>query len=255
MGTISLTTIGPDGLANASAPVESNFQTIKNLVNGNLGDANFKEMSLGKLLASGASQGALPFHNGTVWTPGLAPTSTGDLMQWDHTLKRWGPSATGALTTGDLLQWNGTGWADVTPVEAELPGAEIAYGEKTSNQTITATTTDVISLGAVTYVNEPIYLEFSAAAVSVPGAVGVNGVTFSVWDDTTELFDIGHIAAGADAATDITVPIRLARKITPSAASHTYKVRVKRGLVNGTLLAGAGTAGTYVPAWFRAVYA
>ena len=69
MGTINLVTIGPDGQPNASGPVDSNFQTVQTVINGNLDDSNISSVGPGKLTPGGATEGQMLAQLSGNWTP------------------------------------------------------------------------------------------------------------------------------------------------------------------------------------------
>jgi hypothetical protein len=114
---------------------------------------------------------------------------------------------------------------------------EVAYAEITSDVSVTATTaaspTDVVSSGALTYTAVPHIIEWFSAGVA-PGAG--NTTIISLWDGSTH---INRIATHSESIS----PSRGAHRITPTAASHTYRIRAHRLVGNGTIRAGAAAAG------------
>jgi hypothetical protein len=118
---------------------------------------------------------------------------------------------------------------------------EVAYVEFTADVTIAgvaeATPTDIVSAGAITYVANPIIVEFFSPRV----LVNTGGV--SLWDGT----DLGRLGRSAGSAL-IDGPFYAWRRFTPTAASHTYKVR---GWGNFTAEAGAWGVGTDGPGFIR----
>lgn len=121
---------------------------------------------------------------------------------------------------------------------------EISYDQITADVTVSATTeaspTDVITASAHTFSGSQIvYVEFFAPVLA-PGAS--SALILNLWDAST---DLGRIAVAANA----NVPCLVRRRLTPSAGSHTYKVRGWRDVANGTVFASSPR----VPAYLRIV--
>jgi hypothetical protein len=121
---------------------------------------------------------------------------------------------------------------------------EVAYVEFTSNVTTTtnveATPLDIVSSGAITYVANPILIEFFSPYVTIAGSGGI-----SLWDASTDLGRLWSNVSGEG-------PVHLARRLTPTAASHTYKLRLwETGGTTSTVHAGAGGVGVTLPGFIR----
>lgn len=119
---------------------------------------------------------------------------------------------------------------------------EVAYTEFTASvSSSSATLIDVVSAGAVTYTGAPIFIEFfSPYVLSQAGGGRVALVGDGV--------DLGNIVAGgADGSTGGS------RRLTPTAASHTYKIQICGTGGGGTSTATAGTGGvaTNMPGFIR----
>ena len=72
----------------------------------------------------------------------------------------------------------------------------------------------------------------------------------NLWDDTTDLGRIAHIANPA--AGSLGLPLYGIRELTPTAATHTFRIRAWRVTANGTVTAGAGGVDpAYVPGFIR----
>ncbi|MCR4331731.1 MAG: hypothetical protein NUV34_03355, partial [Sulfuricaulis sp.] len=129
-----------------------------------------------------------------------------------------------------------------------VAGAELAYGQITSNVPVTATTAAgadvVVSSGAVTYDGTPVYVEFYAPIA----LAGTNYITFVLYDGATLL---GIVAQNRTLNISVNAPV----KITPSAGSHTYQIKAYVDAGSGTVYAGAGTGGAAFPASCRVVKA
>lgn len=121
--------------------------------------------------------------------------------------------------------------------------AEIAYGQRTSDVNVTATSsataTDLgITTGAATYDGTAVVVQFSAAAVDR----GTNSINIALYDGASMVIDrlCQTNSSGAQALNGF-------YRFTPSAGSHTYLVK---GWVDaGTGVVYAGT--TRVPAFCR----
>jgi hypothetical protein len=131
--------------------------------------------------------------------------------------------------------------------------AELGYAEFTSTVTsagnTVGTATQIVSLGAITYEAVPIMIEFSCARTSPASA---NSTYFVLRDGTTVLGTIAEFQAGS-----LGQPVKAQRRLTPTAASHTYNVAFWV-VTTGTATATAGTGGAAgdstarMPGWIRA---
>jgi hypothetical protein len=129
---------------------------------------------------------------------------------------------------------------------------EVGYAEITANVSSSATTVgtavQVVSLGALTYQNAPHIIEFSCPRLNA----SASNTTLVILRDGTTV--IGTLADPA--ATTVQSPCYISRRITPSAASHTYNIALWNVAGTSTVLANsggaAGDATTLFPAWMRA---
>jgi hypothetical protein len=133
--------------------------------------------------------------------------------------------------------------------------SEITHNEFTSNKTVTATAEasadTVVSATAHTYDGSTDVLIhfFAAEARPSAGTIGQT-LTFYLFDGSSSIGEIGKIIT--QAAQNANQPISLWRKLTPSAASHTYSVRaIVNGATSGVVVAGAGGSGAVVPGFIR----
>ena len=159
-------------------------------------------------------------------------------MPWTHISTH----ATGYLYTATDLN---NAWNNLTFLE------EVAYVEFTSDVSVTATTVgtanQIVSAGAITYEAVPHLIEFHVARYTAPA----QATNFILRDGTTGLGTLTQIAASDNEGS-----LYRARRLTPTAASHTYNVAAwLGGAGTGTVKAGTGgTAGdgsTYLPGWIR----
>lgn len=153
-----------------------------------------------------------------------------------------GAAITHILTKGGLDQYL---------TEKASAGAELGYAEITANLTVPvvaeASAVTVVSAGAITFDGTPVLIDFFCAGVT--NASGAT-VIATLWDATTNLGFFGQdtLAGGSGV-----IPLRLSRRLTPSAGSHTYIVKgYSVGGGAGTVNAGAGGgAGAYPPTFIR----
>lgn len=118
---------------------------------------------------------------------------------------------------------------------------EVAYVEFTATvSSSSAVLVDVVSAGSVTYAGFPILVEFYSPYVAIVST----GRLALIGDGT----DLGNLAASnADGGTGGK------RRLTPSAAAHTYKVQIAGSGGGGTssVVAGAGGVATNLPGFIR----
>ena len=115
---------------------------------------------------------------------------------------------------------------------------EVAYVEYTADVSVTATTVgtanQIVSAGAITYENVPHMIEFYCPSFGF----AANSCNIILRDSTTVLGTIAR--TGASGENDSLVAWR---RLTPSAASHTYNIAAWLGGA-GTATFNAGTGGT-----------
>jgi hypothetical protein len=127
---------------------------------------------------------------------------------------------------------------------------EINYTEFTSSVSVTSTNsaspTDVVSSGAITYANVPHLVEFFSPQVAAETA---KVVSVMLWDAST---DLGILGAVGNAASNTAASVFLGRRLTPTAASHTYRIRayVSAGTIS-VISGGVGGTGAAMPGYIR----
>jgi len=145
-----------------------------------------------------------------------------------------------------------TATPDPVPWGAARPTkeSELAYAEITASVAVTATS----EAGAQTVVTAPaitvdgatsILIEFSAMQLAPPSG---QQLYLFLFDGSTSLGILtiavpGSVAAGW--------PGRVARRLTPSAGTHTYSIRASTSGGTANVIAGAGGVGVFVPAFVR----
>jgi hypothetical protein len=134
--------------------------------------------------------------------------------------------------------------------ELVFPGSELAYAERTTNLAIPTSAesapTDVVSTPATAYDGRPVLVEFFAPRVWPNVTAGVN---FNLWDGNTNLGILAFLYT--QGTTEVDYALRAARRLTPSAGSHTYRIRAWATAGTANLVAGAGGPGAFVPAFIR----
>lgn len=139
------------------------------------------------------------------------------------------------------------------------PGHEFDYVEVTAgNVSISGTSegaaTTIVTANSVTYDGSTaIMIEFFAPFLAPPaGNINVIAV---LYDDiggggAASIGKWGQIT-GPDAANTARSPVRLTRRLTPSAAAHVFSVRAYVDSGTGTANNGAGGSGNYMPLFIR----
>ena len=134
------------------------------------------------------------------------------------------------------------------------PGYEFSYIEFTSAVSITATTegtaNTVVTSDAVTYDGSTAILIDFFSYTAGPPSGGNNTLQLWLYDGASSIGTLGQINITNAAAANLK-SLRLARRLTPSAASHTYSVRGSVNTGTGTVYAGAGGTGNAVPGYIR----
>ena len=129
--------------------------------------------------------------------------------------------------------------------------AEVAYNEFTSDVSVTATTVgaanQIVSAGAVTYEAVPHMIEFFAPRWTAPAQL----CNLILCDGSTVLGTLTQFIASQNHPDPY-----VSRRLTPTAASHTYNVKAwLGGSGTGTMKAGTGgTAGdgtSFLPGYIR----
>jgi hypothetical protein len=136
------------------------------------------------------------------------------------------------------------------------PGYEFDYVGGAGTNSITATTeataNTIITANAVTYDGSTaIMLDFFAPE-STPNASDNSFVRYVLYDGSSSVGYFGitfnpKLASGSSARW----PVRLSRRLTPSAGAHTYSVRGYVNTGTGECNGGAGGTATYLPVFIR----
>jgi len=159
------------------------------------------------------------------------------------------------IVSGEVPVWNGTTWvrsSALAPIGL-FPGFEYDYKEvtvpATSVAVTSATATAILTGNAVTYDGATlVVIKFYCGALQHTVANAL--VLLNLYDGATDLGMIARIATSSTAGTSTAV--FAPRRLTPSAAAHTYSVRAWT-TVAGTVTAavGAGGAGIDLPMFMQ----
>jgi hypothetical protein len=135
----------------------------------------------------------------------------------------------------------------------QLP-RELAYAQITAGKTIANTTETaadlVVAAPAVTFDGTTAVLVEVFSPAVVPAAVAGSGlVHIWLYQDGAS---IGRLALVTNpAGSSMYVPVHATRRLTPAAGSHTFSFAATQGGGNGTVAAGPGGVGNYMPAYIR----
>lgn len=155
--------------------------------------------------------------------------------------------AIGAANT--VPKSNGTTLAYALP-----PRHEFVYVEFTANVNVTATveasSDSIVSAGAVTFDGSTaVDIEFFSPAVRPDATVLDRSLTLWLFDDATSIGYLGRF--NTPAAQSVLQPMYGRRRLTPSAASHTYSVRGQVNAGTGVVVGGSAGAGNPLPGFIR----
>jgi hypothetical protein len=135
-------------------------------------------------------------------------------------------------------------------VERELVQAEFTSDVVASS----GVEIDVVSSGARTYDASPIVIEFfSPYVLFATGATNAR-IQLLLYDGASNLGIVGQLH-GAEAGFNVAAPMLVRRRLTPTAGSHTYRIRALASFSTVTLHGRAGGAGQYVSGYIRVMNA
>lgn len=133
------------------------------------------------------------------------------------------------------------------------PLTELAYAERTSNLSVTATTDataqTIVTASAVICDGVNAIEVYLSIAYAKPQSTVSNFVVFSLYEDGSSLGGMGLIQTPASGA--LNIPVYIMKRLIPSAGSHTYSWRAWVGAGTGTVTAGAGGVGVDAPAYIH----
>lgn len=147
---------------------------------------------------------------------------------------------------GVIEYWTGTAWVPVAGAR------QLAYTEITASKTVTATgeaaADAVVAAPATTFDGAPVIIEFFTPAAVVAAGAG-SLLSFFLYQDGVSIGRIGAVQNNAAAA--LIGPMHVSRRMTPTAGSHSYTWAATQSGGNGTVAAGPGGVGQYLPAYLR----
>lgn len=145
------------------------------------------------------------------------------------------------------------------PISRSLDtGSTLAYVEKTSNTSVTATTEGtadtVVTATAITFDGATVaMIEFYAPLVDNPAGGASRSQTLVLYEDGASIGQIGQVLNTATAVNQ--TPVHVVRRRTPAAGSRTYSIRAYVSAGTGTVYGGAGGSGAIMPAFILVVKA
>lgn len=152
-----------------------------------------------------------------------------------------------------VLAPDGAGGVEFRAEAASAVPTELSYVEFTSpvtiSQTLEASADTIVTAGAIVFDGTTIALIEFFAPTARPANSTNALVRFWLYDGSSSIGQMGALSVVA-AQNDAT-PVRLARRLTPSAASHTYSIRGTVSSGSGNANAGAGGAGNFMPGFIR----
>lgn len=134
---------------------------------------------------------------------------------------------------------------------------EMDYVAITSPVSITATseaTANTIVTGSATAFDgsTAVFIEYWLPYYTSPTSANVDTI-FCLYDGSSSIGFIGLISAVSNASSQRFGPVYGMRRLTPSAATHTYSIRAYVGSGTGSAGAGAGGGGAHMPGFIRTV--
>lgn len=133
--------------------------------------------------------------------------------------------------------------------------AQLSYVEFTAAVSVTGTTeagsNNVVTSAAVTYDGStPVMIDFFAPNVNAPNAAS-GFIVLLLYEDATILGLLGILRQPGTTSANMTAAMYLSRRITPASGSKAYSIKAYVSSGTGTITAGAGGTGTYLPGFIR----
>lgn len=196
---------------------------------------------------------------GVKWavSPGAGSNTVATDIIWDAAgdlVQGTGANTAAKLTlgaAGTVVRSTGS-----TNAYAYPPGYEFDYVEFTSGVNITATTegtaNTVVTGSAVAYDGSTaVLIEFETSYFQA--VVADNGRLW-LYDGASSIGQVA-VVTNPHATNVLRVPVRVSRRLTPSAATHTYSIRGSTGSGTAVVNAGAGGNGNSMPGYIRIIRA
>lgn len=137
---------------------------------------------------------------------------------------------------------------------SSMPGYELDYVPFTAPVSITATTeagaNTVVTGSSIAYDGSTVVLIEFYAPFGVTQPTAAAQLFVDLWDGAT---DLGHLALlrTPTSATGFDAPIYVARRLTPSNASHSYVIKAWTSSGTGSVNAGVGGVAATLPGFIR----
>jgi len=139
-------------------------------------------------------------------------------------------------------------------IEALELGGDLDFVAFTAPVNVTATVeanaNPIVTATPVVYDGStPVWIEFSAVGIQTPTGGAGRSLLLWLFDGETSLGTLG--LALIPVSGTMVLPTLCRRRLTPSAASHTYSVRGTVSAGTGIISAGTGVAGADGPGYIR----
>lgn len=132
-------------------------------------------------------------------------------------------------------------------------GSSVSYVEFQSPVLISATTAGtantIVTADPITFDGTTaIFVQFSAPEIDCPAGATMK---FQLYDGATDLGTVGGVSNPSGVVLVGISGGPMLRRLTPSAAQHTFSVRAFVSTGSGNVQAGSGGAGAFVPGFIR----
>lgn len=196
-----------------------------------------------------------PAGNNSLWVGPSAPPGTpvtGD--EWFDTDE---PST--GLTLPLSVANGGTGAASAPAARTTLamPGEELAYNQITASVNVSATSSAgaalVVEGTSRTYDGSAILVDFYTTIAQAPGAIQ-QGLVIELWDAGTAQGIFAEVYNNV-VTYGLGASVFVRRRLIPTAGTHNYRIAAWVHGGAGTVYAGTGTGGGFMPAYIRVIRA
>jgi hypothetical protein len=235
------------GGGNTSTPLVA--AALQHIEDGLEAAATVADAAIPKTI-SGVATDKVPVYNGSSWVAQKIVNAQVDAAAAIAYSKL---ALTGSIVNADISASAAIARSKLATGLTGPPGTELAYTEITSNVSVTATVeasaTTIVTAGAFTFDGSTKALIIFYSPLVITAAVASATVTLWLFEDGSSIGALGTVKTAA--GVDTRVPVTVARRMTPSAASHTYSIRATQSGGNGTVAAAAGGSGNTFPAYIR----
>lgn len=211
--------------------------------------------SSGCVLYSCTTHGLIYKSDGASWTTFATITSTGladPMTTRGDSIYRNSSNVTDRLAlpaAGQVIGRSGSDLGAIYP-----PGYEFDYVQGTGDVNVTGTNdagaNTVLTGNAVTYDGSTAIVIHFYSPQCFFDANGRN-LIISLWDSGTEIGRLANLIAPTITGGDHRVSVKVEKRITPSAAAHTYIIKAHTNAGTQQVSGGAGTTSTLAPMFMR----